>query len=152
PYFTGMKELARDASLDAESRTALSFALAKAHADVGDRSQSSRYLLEANSLQRQRISYDEAAVLGQFDRVRTTFTAELLREKRGHGDPSPIPLFIVGMPRSGTTLIEQILASHPKVFGAGELQDMRRITGSIRGPDGAKWPEAVAGLSGEQLR
>jgi len=59
-------------------------------------------------------------MLRSFDRIRAVFTPELLKAKRGLGDPSTVPIFIVGMPRSGTTLVEQILASHPQVFGAGE--------------------------------
>jgi hypothetical protein len=56
------------------------------------------------------------------------------------------------MPRSGTTLIEQILASHPKVFGAGELREMANLAGRIGGAEGAAFPEAVPGLSREELR
>jgi hypothetical protein len=76
------------------------------------------------------------------------FAAEMLRDKSCLGDPSAAPIFIVGMPRSGTTLIEQILASHPKVFGAGELREMANLAGHI----GAAFPEAMPGLSGEELR
>jgi len=56
------------------------------------------------------------------------------------------------MPRSGTTLVEQILASHPKVFGAGELLEFANLTASISGPNGSSIPEAVTAMSGEQLR
>ena len=76
----------------------------------------------------------------------------MLRGKAGLGNPSAAPIFIVGMPRSGTTLIEQILASHPKVFGAGELREMANLAGRIGGADAAAFPEAVQALSGEELR
>jgi hypothetical protein len=59
------------------------------------------------------------------------FSAEFIKEHAGVGDPSEVPVFIVGMPRSGTTLTEQICASHPDVYGAGELIDMKRLTRSI---------------------
>src|SRR5262249_39822612 len=95
------------ASLSAEDRMELGFALGKAYLDLGNYERSLRQLLEANALQRQRIVYDQAARLGQFDRIREIFSPELMYEKRGLGNPSATPVFIIGMPRSGTTLIEQ---------------------------------------------
>ncbi|WP_295887184.1 tetratricopeptide repeat-containing sulfotransferase family protein [uncultured Thiohalocapsa sp.] len=65
-------------------------------------------------------SYDPAEYAAHIDRLMVTFTPEFFARTRGHGDPSGAPVFIVGMPRSGTTLTETILASHPRVFGAGE--------------------------------
>ncbi len=72
-----------------------------------------------NALKRRQISYNEAATLGMFDRICGTFTPELIQTRPNVGNPSPVPVFIVGMPRSGSTLVEQILASHPQVFGGG---------------------------------
>ena len=105
-----------------------------------------------DALKRQQITYDEAKTLAWSDRIRAAFSAKLLHDRRGLGDPSCVPVFVIGMPRSGTTLIEQILASHPKVFGAGELRDFGRLATSIRGPDGSEFPECVPSLSGDQLR
>src|SRR5262249_3897202 len=87
-------------------------------------------------------------------RIRETFNAELLPAKAGCGEAAPTPVFIVGMPRSGTTLIEQIIASHPKAFGAGELFDLDNIVQSLAGLNGGalRFPEVVATMSGEQLR
>ncbi len=68
------------------------------------------------------------------------FTAEFLASRRGWGDPDPRPVFIVGLPRSGTTLVEQVLAAHPAVHGAGELQEISRIFRSL--------PE-IAGRAGD---
>src|SRR5262249_17355176 len=72
----------------------------------------------------------------------------------GAGDPSSIPVFIVGMPRSGTTLVEQILASHPRVFGAGELMEFSRAAATICEPAGATlpYPEMLPSMSGQDLR
>ena len=67
------------------------------------------------------------------DFVAATFTREFLDRFSGHGEPSRMPVFVVGMPRSGSTLVEQILASHPSVFGAGEIPDLNLITQM-------KWP------------
>jgi tetratricopeptide (TPR) repeat protein len=153
PRFAAMQELARDIqSLDIESQICLRFALARVFADLGDHEESFQHLLEGNRLKRQRVVYDEASALESFDQVPKAFTAELLREKSWLGDPSCVPVFIVGMPRSGTTLIEQILASHPKAFGAGEVRDFPRLVMGIEGADGSQLREWVAALSGEQLR
>jgi tetratricopeptide (TPR) repeat protein len=138
-------------SLDIGEQIDLHFALGKAFADIGEQRRSFEHLIKGNALKRQQISYDEANALDRLERIRAVFAAELLREKQGLGDPSNAPIFIVGMPRSGTTLIEQILASHPKVFGAGELRDMGNLAARIGDKDAVGFPEATAGTSGEEL-
>jgi hypothetical protein len=75
-----------------------------------------------------------------------------MRDKRGAGDPSRIPVFVLGMPRSGSTLIEQILASHSKVFGAGELADLNDTIDAVARLNNWSYPEMVARMSSEQLR
>jgi tetratricopeptide (TPR) repeat protein len=116
-----MEELGRNPSLRESQRMTLQFALGKAYADLGRREDALHHLIEANAIKRGKIKYDEKAALAQLDRIKEVFTRDLMRRKAGHGAPSDVPVFILGMPRSGSTLIEQILASHPDVFGAGEL-------------------------------
>jgi len=154
PHFAAMKKLAGEMeSFEVENQIVLHFALAKAFADVGDHQQSFRHLLKGNALKRKEFAeYDEAKSLTQFERIRAVFNAELLDEKKRVGDPSFVPVFIIGMPRSGTSLVEQILASHPNVFGAGELYEFGDLANRIKGPNGIEFPEAVASLSGEELR
>jgi tetratricopeptide (TPR) repeat protein len=153
PRFAAMKEITRDtASLGIDDRIAFHFALGKAFADVGDPEQSSRHLLQGNSLKRQQINYHEAEALDRLERIRRVFTAELIRNKQGLGDPSPVPVFIIGMPRSGSTLIEQILASHPDVFGAGEFDGGGKLALSIGDSNESEFPDAVKASSGERLR
>src|SRR6516225_146922 len=130
----------------------LHFALGKVYADLGQHERSFFHLIKGNALKRKQIVYDEAAALAQLERMREVFTAEALRQGRGCGDPSAVPVFIIGMPRSGSTLVEQILASHPKVFGAGERNEMAQLVSDIAGPDGSRYPEAAAAMSGDQLR
>ena len=152
-YFAQMLQLAETINaLGTEEQIDLHFALGKAFADVGDHQRSFEHLLRGNALKRQQITYDEEKTLQRLERIRGVFTAEVLHDKSGLGCPSAAPIFIVGMPRSGTTLIEQILASHPQVFGAGELREMANLAGRIGGADAAAFPEAVQGLSGEDLR
>jgi hypothetical protein len=78
-------------------------------------------------------------------RIIETFTPELFEQFKECGDPSEKPVFIIGMPRSGTTLVEQIIASHPQVHGAGELNDLWRTAEQIASflPPGAQLPENI---------
>jgi Sulfotransferase family len=84
--------------------------------------------------------------------IRMASSGELIGRNGGFGNRSPLPVFIVGMPRSGSTLVEQILASHSRVFGGGERSDLTAAMKSI-GVDIAapSFPESVAGLTGAQL-
>jgi hypothetical protein len=128
----------------------LHFALGKAHADIGRHDSAFRHLEAANMIKRGQTGYDEAATLGQFERIAEAFTPEVMRRLAGCGDPSSLPVFIVGMPRSGTTLVEQVLASHPEVFGAGEIGDLEAAVGGSGGV--SRLPERIASMTGEQLR
>jgi tetratricopeptide (TPR) repeat protein len=155
PHLHAMEELAREMpSLSADEQIDLGFALAKAFADNKNHEQSFRRLVEGNALKRKQLAYDEAAALGVLERTRRAFTADLMRGDRGRGDPSFVPVFILGMPRSGTTLVEQILASHPSVFGAGEITDFRDAIAELGGAAGGALhsPEAASRLPDEQLR
>jgi len=156
PHLAAMEALARDvSSLDAVERIELDFALAKAYADCGEHERSFERLREGNALKRRRTIYDEAAALGVFARTRASVTRELILDRADAGDPSATPLFILGMPRSGTSLVEQILASHPAVFSAGEIDDFDRAAGALVGlgtGEASQRPEAAARLSRAQLR
>jgi tetratricopeptide (TPR) repeat protein len=130
----------------------LHFALGKALADTGDLERSLRHLIAGNALLRRQIDYDEAATLRLFDRIRAVFTAEFIAARRGLGAPTSVPVFIVGMPRSGTTLVEQILASHGQVFGAGELGDFGAEIARLGLAPGPEYPEIVQSFAAPQFR
>jgi tetratricopeptide (TPR) repeat protein len=122
-HFIGMRSLASGIDdLPEREQMFLRFALAKALADVGQHDESFRQLLLANSIKRRDFTYNESEALSNIDQIAKVFTPEVMQSLASVGDESCLPIFIVGMPRSGTTLIEQILASHPRVFGAGELE------------------------------
>jgi tetratricopeptide (TPR) repeat protein len=155
PQLAVMEALSRNlATVPERERIDLPFALGKAYADLKQHERSFRCLLAGNALKRSQIVYNEADALQYMQRIRTVFDPELLRAKAGHGDPAPTPVFIIGMPRSGTTLIEQIIASHPKAVGAGELFDLDNIVQSLAGRNGGalRFPEVVATMSSEELR
>jgi tetratricopeptide (TPR) repeat protein len=145
-HLEAMEDLARDPSLGGDEQMPLHFALAKALADTEQHARAFRHLCRGNGLKRQRIVYDEVATLDSFERIRETFSAELMRAQRGAGHPSPVPVFILGMPRSGSSLVEQILARHPKVFGGGAPG---AFASAMATPDGSG---ARPGLIGERLR
>ena len=149
-YFTALETMAANpASLSATNRMHLHFALAKTYEHVGRPDNAFQHLLAGNALKRAQISYDEAATLAQMDRTRELFTREFISDREGRGERSPVPLFIVGMPRSGTTLIEQILASHPDIFGAGELSLFEQTVDSVRDalPQSPAFPDMASCLS-----
>lgn len=104
----------------------LQFVLGKVHDDKGDHARAFEHFLEGNRLKRSLLDYDEARQVRFFHEFITTFDAAFIANHAGSGTASNLPVFIVGMSRSGTTLVEQILASHPQVHGAGELQLLRR--------------------------
>jgi tetratricopeptide (TPR) repeat protein len=98
----------------------LDFTLGKAFMDIGDADQAFAHLDAGARLYRRGLRYDVEADLAEMKAMARSFDAERLARSAGLGDASEQPIFIVGMPRSGTTLVEQILASHAQVFGAGE--------------------------------
>jgi tetratricopeptide (TPR) repeat protein len=154
PYLVGLEALAKEVSLGVQDQIHMHFTLAKAYEDIGLFERAFQQLLAGNANKRQRSGYDETSILGGISAVEAVFTPELIQARRGFGDPSQVPIFIVGMPRSGTTLIEQILASHPQVFGAGELrlldQAVARIGKAL--PGMPPYPEMVPVMSGEHIR
>ncbi|HEX8625688.1 MAG TPA: sulfotransferase [Allosphingosinicella sp.] len=134
----------------------LHFALGKAHDDAGQPESAFHHYAEGNRLRRALISYDAEETSRAVDRSIALFTPALLADRAGWGCPAPDPIFILGMPRSGSTLIEQILASHPQVEGTMELPDIpvlvRRLGGRTRRSDESAYPEALAALGPEALR
>ena len=111
----------------AEDRIELEFTLGKAFMDLGDADAAFGHLNSANRLRRARLSYDVRQDVAQFEQIARSLDAPRLASLAGGGHSSDAPVFILGMPRSGTTLVEQILASHPLVHGAGELTTLEEI-------------------------
>jgi tetratricopeptide (TPR) repeat protein len=145
--------LPRAASLPAPEQCWVHFGLAKSYDDIGERDRGFVHLLQGNAIKRRQYDYDEAKDLRAMDRIRKVFTAELIAARRDVGDPSDLPVFIVGMPRSGTTLVEQVLASHAAVFGAGERRELPQAVGGLERRLGAlPFPEAIWTIPGEELR
>lgn len=155
PYLRQMEKLAEDASsLSVDCRIELHFAMAKGYDDIGQSERAFRQLLSGNLLKRQHVAYDEEVALAGMKRIEEVFSSDFMQKWEGIGEQSSVPVFIVGMPRSGSTLVEQILASHSQVFGAGELKLFGKALASISTEQGktSAFPLIAADMSGEQFR
>jgi tetratricopeptide (TPR) repeat protein len=137
-----------------EERIELGFALGKAWLDAGDAGRAFGHFDAANRRRRASVAYDAAATSRSLAAVARAFPRERLQRWRGTGAPSELPVFIVGMPRSGTSLVEQILASHSQAQGAGELGVVGELVAAQLAQAGprAGFPEALDPLDAAQLR
>jgi len=130
------------------------FALGKAFEDQREYDQAWHHYHTGNVLNRQRVEHEPLEMQLRFESIKETFTKAFLQNQSGQGDPAPDPIFVVGLPRSGSTLIEQILASHSMVEGTSELPIISGISSSIGRyrTDGKHFPEAVADLRAKDWR
>ncbi len=128
-------------------RIDLGFALGKVFEDIGNYNKSFDFILEANRLKRGSYEYSIQNDRDLFERIKKTFSPDFFASHHGSGNQDRTPIFILGMPRSGTTLVEQILASHPLVFGAGELTVLVNLANGIcTGGTTAQFPECMPDL------
>jgi tetratricopeptide (TPR) repeat protein len=100
----------------------LYFALGKCYEDLREWSQAFEFFSQGCQAKRAKIAYDTEKPMTLVHKIIQGFTPKIIESLRQYANPSALPIFIVGMPRSGTTLIEQIISSHPQVYGAGELR------------------------------
>lgn len=141
---------------DPDDQAHLAFALGKAFEDKGDFEQSFQFYLRGNEIRK--VHHRHNIKINVFNTVRQikTLSSEFFAERQGWGCPEPDPIFIVGLPRSGSTLLEQILASHSQVEGTAELMDIiqvsRRLGERSRDNPASKYPEVLATLTEQQCR
>jgi tetratricopeptide (TPR) repeat protein len=144
------------ADLRFDDRFHLHFALGKALEDAREWQAAFDHYAEGNRLRRQRIDYDAEETDDQVARAVTLMTPTFFAEREGGGCPSTAPIFVLGMPRSGSTLVEQILASHSQVEGTRELPDIQaiahRLSGRTLRADRSAYPEVLATLSPDDRR
>jgi tetratricopeptide (TPR) repeat protein len=151
PDLEVLEKLAGNADRQGESRAPYPhFALAKALEDTGDYDRAFEHLLKGNALKRRLLQYDEAKLAAEFRSIAKIFDPPMFERFAGAGAPSDLPVFIIGMPRSGTSLVEQILASHPDVLGAGELRAMDFAVEAAL--VGKPYPEGIADVGAEGLK
>ncbi len=134
----------------------LCFALGKALEDRRDFAESFAFYERGNALKRKEISYDADALARNLQRQSALCTREFFAKRAGAGCPLPDPIFIVGLPRAGSTLIEQILASHSAVEGTKELADIPRLVHRLNGRESdeskPRYPAVLAELDAGQLQ
>jgi tetratricopeptide (TPR) repeat protein len=130
-----------------EDRWHLDFALGKAHEDRSLPDAAFAHYAAGNALRKKRLPYKAEDTTAQVNRTISAATPELFARFAGAGCDAPDPIFVLGMPRAGSTLVEQILSSHSQVEGTSELPDIAQLA---RGLDG--YPENLANLSPEMLR
>ena len=150
-----MREQLAGTALSADDRFHFEFSLGKALEDAGEYAESFEHYREGNHLRRQMIRYDADENHAHVERSKRLFTPEFFAERAGFGNPSPDPIFVVGLPRSGSTLIEQILASHSSVEGTMELPDvamLARVVGArTTRSAGSAYPRSLEKFSAEEL-
>jgi tetratricopeptide (TPR) repeat protein len=142
--------------LSVEDRFHFHFALGKAYEDAGDYGQSFDHYAEGNRLRRSVIVYEADAVSERVEQTKALFTREFVESRTGGGAQAADPIFIVGMPRAGSTLLEQILSSHSLVEGTMELPDIgaiaRDLGGRNKGSEVSAYPGILATLGADELR
>jgi tetratricopeptide (TPR) repeat protein len=134
-------------------RCHLEFALGTALEQTREYAESFQHYHKGNELRHAYISYNPKTMHSDMMRVKTYFTPSFFERRRGMGSPAPDPIFIVGMPRAGSTLVEQILASHSQVEGTAELPDMGDMVSQLmRKYPQATFPDLLDNLDAAALR
>ena len=147
-------QLQRD-DLDDDARLHFEFALGKAQEDASADAAAFAHYARGNALRRRQLPYDAALNHARCVRAMQTYTPEFFAARAGSGSAACDPIFVVGMPRAGSTLIEQILSSHPQVEGTMELPAIIAITRELRQRDGnpetTAYHDVLAGLDAAAL-
>ncbi|HEY7979084.1 MAG TPA: tetratricopeptide repeat protein [Rhizomicrobium sp.] len=154
PLFKAMLDMLENAKDKEHERfMSLHFALGKAYDDAKDYETALNHFSIGAKIKRAQLKYDESDSFAFFDEIRETFDEDYFKSLPFEGNPTTLPVFIVGMPRSGSTLTEQIIASHPQVFGAGEIKNLSDAMGAIRGrfPNIPKFPQMAKSMKPAQF-
>lgn len=154
PEVVVMEQMVADESLVDETRVNFFLALGKHYENEKDYDRAFEHYRNGNDLRRAHEIYDPVQTQVVHDRIIEVFSEEFLQEREGWGDPDPSPILVVGLPRSGSTLIEQILASHSMVEGTMELPDLSRVITQLsrRSPRKTEYPEVVRDLDEEAVK
>jgi tetratricopeptide (TPR) repeat protein len=146
----------RRTDLAPDDRFHFEFSLGKALEDAGQYEESFAHYARGNALRRESVPYDPNDTSELVRRSKAFFTPDFLRIHQGMGSEAPDPIFVVGLPRAGSTLIEQILSSHSQVEGTMELHDIGHMARKIGGPGkkakASAYPDALAEFSPERFK
>ena len=151
-----MRAQLQNAAITKEDRAHFHFAIGKALEDSENYAESFEHYAQGNELRRARVGYEAGVTTTLVRRAKQLFNEEFFAARKGYGAPDPDPIFVVGLPRAGSTLVEQILASHSRVEGTMELPDIMGMAAKLGGQaDQSKesaYPEVLATLSAAQCR
>ena len=149
-----MESAFADKPQNSRERAELGFALSRIRERCKEYDRAFEYLEAANRIRRAGFDYRASDTMRIVDRMIAAFGRDVVERVDGVGFRSDVPIFVLGMPRSGTTLIEQILASHSAVFGSGERKDFKRCLRAVRAETGreADFPDAIAEFDPETWR
>ncbi|MEO8161815.1 MAG: sulfotransferase, partial [Arenimonas sp.] len=149
-------QLARDEALPAQERHQFEFALGKALEDLGEYAESFEHYLQGNTLRRATVAYNADDTSLRVRRAKQLLDAEFFRKRSGYGAGGADPIFVLGLPRAGSTLIEQILSSHSQVEGTMELPEIIALTRGLRRlaeqPRSSGYLDVLAGQDEAELR
>ena len=150
---TAMHEQLDRPDLAFMDRVHISFALGKAHEDRGEYEDSFRFYEQGNTLKRHQTRYDADRMTAEMQAQAEHCTADLFAKHAGAGHDAPDPIFILGLPRAGSTLLEQILASHSQVDGTLELPNILALAHRLRGRQAgvSRYPQVLHDLTADQL-
>ena len=131
----------------------LHFAFAKALDDHGEHQRALEHYVIGGKMKRAQLEYIEQETFAFFDGIRAAFPKEKFENRSFAGINDERPVFIIGMPRSGSTLVEQIISSHPDIYGAGEVKYLSRALGLLRDrfPSLPKYPQMMAKITPAQM-
>jgi tetratricopeptide (TPR) repeat protein len=151
-----LEEAIASPGLSDNDRLRLHFALGKALEDRKQAEASFDHYQRGNELRAAQVRHNPDRITQLVERTEKLFTSEFLAAHAGNGDPAPDPIFVLGMPRSGSTLIEQILASHPMIEGTAELPDIHILARSLEPNPHSRagwerYPQVLAELTADQL-
>lgn len=151
-----MRQALEAEGLSDDDRLHLHYALGKAHEDAEAWDESFAHYAAGAAIRREQLEYDPEENTADTVRTKAVFSPAFIAARAGQGCPAPDPIFVVGLPRSGSTLVEQILASHSLVEGTMELPDLivmaRRLGGKTAKRAESTYPESLADLSPEDLK
>jgi len=153
---TEMQRQLKRPELEEIDRARLHFALGKAYEDLNEFNQSFQHYEQGNNIKAEENKFDLTRITTELDYQKTHFDNAFFAARKEYGNDAPDPIFIVGMPRAGSTLLEQILASHSQVDGTMELANIiayaHRFNGRSVASDQPKYPAILNKLTAEQAR
>ena len=151
PDLKAMLSISKQAALPSDQKMHLNFALGKAFDDVKQFDRAFSFYRKGNQQYREQINFDAGTIGDSFDLIKQAFTPQESKRLCSLGSVDRKPIFILGMPRSGTTLLEQVLCAHPDIGTAGELRDLARIARTFSMTASQPWPFCINELGQDEI-